>query len=39
MAKTEKRIERTEEELERLRGPREKSVFKRPWEVIQGARH
>lgn len=36
VAKREKRRESTEEGLERLRGPRERSVFKRSWEVIQG---
>lgn len=39
VAKKEKRRESTEEGLERLRGPRERSVFKRSWEVIQGTRH
>ena len=39
VAKREKRRESTEEGLERLRGPRERSVFKRSWEVIQGTMH
>lgn len=39
VAKKEKRRESTEEGLERLRGPRERCVFKRSWEVIQGTRH
>lgn len=39
VAKRVRRRESTEEGLERLRGPRERSVFKRSWEVIQGTMH